>query len=523
MNQIVPYSPHTAVHFDYSTTKPIAQKEILPDGTVIYPAVLSYTGIRHYEINGQMVPVLRSLEQVAAASHRRTMRMMTMTAHHPKTEVDGQVLPVWLDIYGTGEIDEYGCVHLPPSQFQIGQTGDTVDFKLFNGYTYPTGLISIKDPREAKNNAYQTSLGYFSLRMPPKPENMVDGWGIWNGPFGPERYLLEQVLDLEDARLQIDYLVGEGIAKDKSDAERIRDRIGANHLAKLYEGRGGPDVRIETDAKPITLFDLFSGYQDKYKGVYVCFDTEGAQKRLDTVELNLNNEQRINLTNLMRHKLTDLLPRISYLIDEVGVAEMPKAEMDVSPEIMEALKMAQAAIMETFENLKAKLSESEGGLKSAEEKALMSAKKAEGLGQENLNISSELDKLRAERDQAMEELAPIRRERIQKQIEEALLIGAFDASKASSFDSVEDAKRAVVYSKLPHLKDKNCSKDYIEARYHALAESFRDSLDTKEVEKPATKTEKFFGKHQDETPKTRPPHTMDVGKYELEQIYQAIH
>lgn len=523
MNQIVPYSPHTAVHFDYSATKPIAPKEILPDGTVIYPAVLSYTGIRYYEINGQMVPVLRSLEQVAAASHRRTMRMLTLTAHHPKAEVDGKVLPVWLNIYGKGEIDEYGCVHLPPSQFQIGQTGDTVDFKVFKGYTYPTGLVSIKEPREAQNDAYQTSLGYFSLRMPPKPENMVDGWGIWNGPFGPERYLLEQVLDLEDARLQIDYLVGEGIAKDKSDAERIRDRIGANHLAKLYEGRGGPDVRIETDAKPVTVFDLFSGYQDNYKGVYVCFDTEGAQKRLDTVELGLNNEQRINLTNLMRHKLTDLLPRINYLIDEVGVAEMPTEEMDVSSETMEALKKAQEAVMATFEALKAEVANSNNELKSAEEKVLGAEKKAEALGQENLNMASEMDKLRAERDQAMEELAPVRRERIQKQIEEALLVGGLDPAKAASFDSVEDVKRAVVFAKLPHLKDKNYSKDYLEARYQVLVESFRDSLDTKEVEKPTKKTEKFFGQHQDETPKTRTPHTMDVGKYELEQIYQAIH
>lgn len=168
--------------------------------------------------------------------------------------------------------------------------------------------------------------------------------------------------------------------------------------------------------------------------------------------------------------------------------------------------------------LKEKLGESEGGMKAAEEKAMQEAGKATMLEQANSALKTACDKLEAERDQAIEELAPIRKERTQKQIEEALRIGGIDLSKTASFDSVEDAKREVVYTKFPHLKEKKCSNDYIEARYHALLENFKDE---KETSKESVKQSTFFAGHPKTSNGINANPRIDVGRFELEQILKA--
>lgn len=514
--------PHVSYHFDFLPFSASAPKDVLPDGSAIFPVVLSYTGTRKYFVDGQEVIVLRRPEQVGAPSHRRTLRLNTATSGHPKIERDGVVYPVWLDVYGQGELDELGCVHLPDTEFRVGQTGDIVEFKNIKGYSMPTGYVSIKVPECARsilNGRTQTSLGYFSLRLPPPPEEMVDGFGIWNGPNGPEKYQLEQVMDLEDPRLQIDYLVGEGIAQDKADAEHIRSRIGANHLAvNIPEGRGGPDVQIQLDEGSPKVVDMGKSFFGTNKCLAVCFDAsipdfpvDNGKKVENTAHETLRN---VNLKKLMKLNLNTILPRLSHFLDEEGVAPLPKTQVDMPEEVLEIIQMIEARVMEAFAAVKEQLGMAETAAKSAEEKAVQQELAAQNMQKVNMDLKAECDKLRAERDQAFEELTPIRRERTEKEIVEALKVGGLDVATASSFDSVEDAKKAAVFARAPHLKNQNWSKDFIEGHFQALCDSA-----VKAAEKAKDST--FFAAHRDENILAPLPNLIDAGKYELEQIRKS--
>lgn len=506
-----------AVHFDFLPLQSSKPKEILPDGSHIFPVVLTYTGVRPYLIQGQEVLVLRRFEQVNSASHRRTLRMLTVTDGHPKVEINGVVYPVWLDVEGQGEIDELGCVHLPDAGFRVGHTGDSIEVTDINGYLMPTSYVSIKSPGCAASimgGKTQTSLGYFSLRLPPPPEEIQDGYGIWNGPNGPQRYQLEQILDLEDPRLQSSYLVSEGIAKSIEEAEAIRKRIGANHLGANLIGRGGPDVEIQLDQKQSAFFDLGQS------ALSFCLDEDFPKKRLDTVEKVCDNSA-INLNTpklfyFMKHNIPYLVPRLARFLDEEGIAKLPPIEVDMPPEMIEVLKMAETAIMETFNALKAKIAEMTGGLKSAEEKVVAETQKTNALSQDKADLLSDRDKLRAERDQAIEELLPIRKERVRVQIEEAMKIGGLDTSKSTSFDSIEDARRAAVYTRLPHLKDQNHSNDYIAVRYEALCDSLKES------QKDSFKQSNFLASQEDAKNPGLPINLVDAGKFEFERIKKIL-
>lgn len=486
-----------AYSFDYLPAPLKTPKEILPDGSTILPVVLSYTGTRKYLVGDSEVIVLRRPEQVAAPSHVRTLRLLTATDGHPKIEKEGQVYPVWLDLQGDGELDDLGCVHLPDASFRVGQTGDVVEFRDVMGYPMPQGLVSIKDPACAQSilsGVTQTSLGYFSLRLPPPPEEMVNGFGVWEGPNGPEKYQLEQILDLEDPRLQPGYLIEQGIAQDEKDAAKIRSRIGANHLAvNIPQGRGGPEVKIQLDENPVRFFDLGRSPIQARTSLAFCFDALPLNFPIVNGIIMSDNAQEtllnVNSTRLMKLNFSTIFPQLTRFFDEEELAPLPKSQVDMPEGLLEAFQSVEATIMEALTALKAKLGESEGGMKAAEEKAVEESGKAAMMEQANAELKTAYDRLEAERDQAIEELAPIRKERIQKQIEEALKVGGLDLSKASSFDSVEEAKRAVVYAKVPHLKEKQCSNDYIEARYHALFENFKDE---KEVSKEPAKQSNFL-------------------------------
>lgn len=493
---------------------------------MIFPTVLSYTGTRKYIVDGHEVIVLRRPSQVQAPSHIRTFRLLTATDGHPKIEKNGEVYPVWLDIHGTGELDDLGCIHLPDTTFRVGQIGDDIEFKSINGYPMPHGFVSIKSVGcldSILNGMTQTSLGYFSLRLPPPPEEMFEEYGIWEGPNGPEKYQLEQILDLEDPRLQSDYLIEQGIARNTQDAEKIRSRIGANHLAvNIPQGRGGPEVKIQLDENPIQIFDFGKSHSKTCPKLAFCFDALPSNFPIDNDVIMSDNAHNPLftpiLTNLMKLNFTTIFPQIARFFDEEELAPLPKTQVDIPEGLLEVFQNVEATIMGALTALKEKLGESEGGMKAAEEKAMQEAGKATMLEQANSALKTACDKLEAERDQAIEELAPIRKERTQKQIEEALRIGGIDLSKTASFDSVEDAKREVVYTKFPHLKEKKCSNDYIEARYHALLENFKDE---KETSKESVKQSTFFAGHPKTSNGINANPRIDVGRFELEQILKA--
>ena len=517
------FEPTASVSFDYAPIKPNILKNIktkMPDNSVVLPVVLSYTGVRPYDIDGKEVLVLRREEQVFSKSYLQTLRFVTNTRGHPKVKSDSSFRYVWLDIEGRGEIDDLGFVRLPPEEYSVGHTGEEVWKENIDGVNMPVGLTCIKNAaclESILKGLVQTSLGYFGLKVPPPEEDMVDGFGIWEGPNGPQRYHLEQVLDLEDPRLQPEYILEKGLAGSLEEAENLRRRVGVNHLAvAIPRGRGGPNVRIQLDAKKECFVDMGSSdiSEDIKLGVSSTVSIGEPFIDIDNPTRDSKNELAPKLS-LMKYNISHTLPRLTSILDEIGTSSMPHREVDMPADILEVLKMAEDAIVKTFEALKAQLQEKQADLDVTKEELAEKEVDKEAFEQEKAqmtdslkSLQSDFDRVQAECDQALAELKPIQKNQLLEKIMNTLKLGGFDVSKAASFDSIEDAQRAVVLEKVPSLKSKKVSPDYIAGRYQAIVDSSSKSSEESD----------FFALHRKHALDENFENFPDAGQVELEKI-----
>lgn len=517
------FLPTAAVSFDYASIKPSVVETLktqMPDRSMVFPVVLSYTGIRPYYINGQKVLVLRREEQVFSESHLKTLRFVTNTKGHPKIDYEGTFRNVWLDVRGRGEVDNLDFVHLPPGDFSVGHTGEEVWKEKVDGVNMPVGLTCIKNAdclKDIVGGLVQTSLGYFGLRLPPPPSEQVEGYGVWESPSGPQKYHLEQVLDLEDPRLQPPYLLEQGIVKSLEEAQELRAKVGVNHLAvAIPEGRGGPNVRIQLDEKKESFFDMDIRNIKSDARLGVCLDVSMQASFIDTgsSKRDSKTEATTNLAS-MKYNISHTLPRLTSILDEMGTSSMPHKEVDVPADVLEVLKMAEEAIVKTFEVLRTQLQETQKDLASSKAELVEKETESGISDQKKVQVEDSLTKLQAdydrvlaERDQAVAELKPIQKKQLLNKITEILKTGGLDVSKAGSFDSIESAQRAVVLEKVPTLKDKEVSSDYISGRYQAIVDSVSET----------SKDTEFFALHRKHAQDENFEGLPDAGQLELEKF-----
>jgi hypothetical protein len=206
-------------------------------------AGLSWTGVREYHTPTGLLRVLRRPEQVNSVGHRRTLRLLPTTDQHPAGDVD--VSPA------------------NEAEFRVGSTGDTIDVEELKGYLRPVGNISVSRPstmvkmvdlatwqklgqdfaalrdvvHDGSAPATGTSLGYNALWFSPYIEAEIvgerdDGSGLigeWIGPYGPEPYDIEHIVDPECE------LIKQLIREIKFDASKL----GGNHFALALPALGG--------------------------------------------------------------------------------------------------------------------------------------------------------------------------------------------------------------------------------------------------------------------------------------------
>ena len=178
-----------------------------------------WSGVRPYkQPDGTTIRVLHRPEQVESPKNLARLRSLTATQGHPK-----------------------GDVNLSPANVEalaVGYTGDTITIEVIKGYRCPVARV-VAQRRETieriLNGATQTSLGYTALWVSPADDELGTDpqtgreCGVWAGPYGPEYYDLEHILD-PDCQLVVD------LAAKGFDA----DQLGANHYGiALDAGRGG--------------------------------------------------------------------------------------------------------------------------------------------------------------------------------------------------------------------------------------------------------------------------------------------
>lgn len=152
---------------DRSSTA-LAVERSARDGVVHLRVPLTWIGVRTYvdPETGRKTRELRRPEQVWAASHIASLRLLTATHAHPVGPAGKfRGLPVMLDARADAEAGPGpdGQLRRPPALYQVGQVGDEIEPVNIDGHDLPVARVAIHGAAavaDIERGFTQTSLGY---------------------------------------------------------------------------------------------------------------------------------------------------------------------------------------------------------------------------------------------------------------------------------------------------------------------------------------------------------------------------
>lgn len=353
---------------------------------------LTWTGVREYpqiQIDGHAARVLRRPEQVFAPAHLRTLHRLPATHDHPR--VKGANVRVTPDNY---------------RNYQVGQTGDTLDRAEVEGYPVPTARATVVDRASTaaiRSGDTQTSLGYTAMMAPPDAaEVQADGSGLWQGPHGPEAYDIEHLLDPEDPRV---------LAYAEQDPDFSPADLGGNHLAvAIPRGRGGAQSEL------LSIVD--------------AYDALGGASLVDWPETNETTmADQTNTPTKIVHCVDIAPPKGS---------SMPRFTCDMDPAAAAVVKDYLTKLLAELESalgakaeLEVKMGDAEAAAGNAAAAATAEKTDMEG---KMAAMADELGAVKATCDALTAEVKPLREQAITKARETAVKLGA----PRAEVDAAED-------------------------------------------------------------------------------------
>lgn len=386
--------------------------EDLPnDEGLVARVPLTWTGVREYpnlqieteDGSFRAARVLRRPEQVLCPAHLRTLERLYVTHDHPI--VDGEQVRVTPDNY---------------RQFQVGQTGDTIDCIERGGYPVPAAKATVTGRSACESiraGNTQTSLGYTAMIAPPPADEMQpDYTGIWEGPHGPEPYDLEHLLDPSDPRV---------VAYAEADPAFDPALLGGNHLAAAIPlGRGGQ----------LSELLAFSDKQgNSFTGNPTLFFTD---KR----------------TNMADSKTETRTLHVVDIAPPKGT-KLPRFTADMDPELAAKVREHITAISQLLEQAMGEKDEMAEKVESAEGAQEAAANEKAELEVKLADVEKEMGELKEENDSLRREVEPLREKALADAKALAVKLGA-PKDETDSAKTLADVRKVWATAKAPRAAER---------------------------------------------------------------------